>query len=145
MMKGVAAAIAVYDNHPPPNRRCGCCNEAGFDMMKCPIVGQGLSHRRAGGRLRKHSASACSNGVARAPFGAGSGALLLGTAFSPRPGSARFLVRRSVGRRHRERRGKCLDRRRPEPIGAALYSIGIPKDSGCATRRRSRETSTSSS
>ncbi len=128
MMQGDAAAIAVYDNHPAAEEAVRMLHEAGFDMTKLSIVGkdfradeQVVGFYNARERVKDW-------GGAGALWG-GLWGLLLGAAFFAVPGIGPVLVGGPLVAVIAGGVESALIVGGLSAIGAALYSIGIPKDS----------------
>ena len=128
MMQGDAAAVAVYDNHPAAEEAVRALHEAGFDMTKLSIVGKDF---RADERVVGFY-----NIRERVKYWGGTGALwgglwglLFGTAFLAVPGIGAVLVGGPLVAVIASGLETALVVGGLSAIGAALYSIGIPKDS----------------
>lgn len=128
MMQGDAAAIAVYDNHPAAEDAVRMLNDAGFDMTKLSIVGKDF---RADERVVGFY-----NIRERINYWGGTGALwgglwglLVGTAFFAVPGIGPALVGGPLVAVIASGLESALVIGGLSAIGAALYSVGIPKDS----------------
>ena len=128
MMQGDATAIAVFDNHPAAEEAVRKLHEAGFDMTKLSIVGKDF---RADERVVGFY-----NIGDRVKYWGGAGALwgglwglLLGTAFFAVPGIGAVLVGGPLVAAIASGLESAFIVGGLSAIGAALYSIGIPKDS----------------
>lgn len=127
-MQGEAAAIAVYDNHPGAEEAVRTLYEDGFDMTKLSIIGRDF---RADERVVGFY-----NIRERVKYWAGSGALwgglwglLWGSAFFAVPRIGPVLVGGPLAALIVSGLESALIVGGLSAIGAALYSIGIPKDS----------------
>jgi hypothetical protein len=128
MMQDDAAVIAVYDNHPAAEAAVRTLHEAGFDMTKLSIVGKDFqADERVVGFYNIRD---------RVKYWGGAGALwgglwglLLGTAFFAVPGIGPVLIGGPLVAAIASGLESAVIVGGLSAIGAALYSIGIPKDS----------------
>src|SRR5438309_78478 len=122
------AVIAIYETHPEAEAAVQALQEAGFDMTKLSVVGKDyhteehvVGYYNSGDRMKYW-------GKVGALWG-GLWGLLFGAAFFWVPGVGPLLVAGPVSAAIVAALESAVVVGGVSVLGAALYSIGIPKDS----------------
>ncbi len=128
MTNANAAAVAVYEEHTGAEEAVITLQKGGFDMKKLSILGKGyhseeqvIGHYNAGDRVKYWGGTGALWG--------GLWGLLFGTAFFAIPGIGPVVVGGPLVAAIVSGLEGAVFVGGVSAIGAALYSIGIPKDS----------------